>query len=312
MQPKVATIFGATGFLGRHVVRAFADAGYVVRAVSRSAKKGYFLRPYGDVGQVVPVQAHHDDPAGVDAVVRGADVVVYLPGLLYGRDRDFLRVHKDYPAQVAEAAARYHVRRFIHVSALGCDKSVSVYAQTKRAGELAVLQAYPNAVIIRPSIIFGNEDGFFGRFAQMARIMPALPLIGGGHTRFQPVHVDDVAKAITVAALRSRDPEGRVYELGGPRIYSFKELLDMMFSVTGLRRPLVPVPFAVASFKAMFLQLMPCPLLTVDQVRSLKTDNVVSTGSFGLSDLGVEPSALEAFLPSILARYRAGGPARKV
>ncbi|MBU6235095.1 MAG: complex I NDUFA9 subunit family protein [Alphaproteobacteria bacterium] len=315
MQQKVATVFGATGFIGRHVVRAFADAGYIVRAVSRSATKAYFLRVYGDVGQVVPVQAHTNDPASIDVAVRGADVVIYLPGVLHASTKGFTRVHRDYPAQVAEAATRHHAKRFVFVSALACDRSQSVYAQTKREGELAVLKAFPKAVVLRPSIVFGPEDGFFGRFAKLARIMPALPLIGGGHTKFQPVYVGDVAKAVFAAATKpasgTTNPEGRIYELGGPRIYSFKELLQMMFKATGLVRPLMPLPFALAAAKASVLQLLPSPPLTVDQVKSLKTDNIVASGSFGLSDLGIESTALEGMLPAMLSRYREGGPARK-
>lgn len=313
MQQKVATVFGATGYVGRHVVRAFADAGYIVRAVSRSAKKSYFLKVYGDVGQITPVQADFGHPDTLNAAVQGADVAVYLPGALHASAKGFARVHTDYPAAVAAACAAKGISRFVHVSSLACDRGQSIYAKTKLAGEEAVKKAYPKAVILRPSVIFGPEDGFFGRFAQMARVAPALPLIGGGKTKFQPVYVADVAKAIfaaaTLPASGMHNPEGRVYELGGPGIYSFKDLLEMMFAHTKQVRPLVPVPFAIASMKAAFLQLLPVPPLTVDQVRSLKTDNIVSAGSYGLSDLGVEATALEAMLPSMLSRYREGGPA---
>ncbi|NBX66430.1 MAG: complex I NDUFA9 subunit family protein [Proteobacteria bacterium] len=313
MQQKIVTIFGATGYLGRHVVRAFADAGWVVRAVSRSAKKAYFLKVYGDVGQVVAMQAAISDPSGIEVAIKGADAVVYLPGALHASRKGFERVHVDYPASVASYSARAGVGRFVLVSALGCDRSQSVYAQTKRAGEKAVLAAFPKASILRPSIIFGAEDGFFGRFAQMARVAPALPLIGGGKTKFQPVYVGDVAKAVFAAANLPvsgvHNPEGRIYELGGPAIHSFKELLEMMFGYTRQPRPLVPVPFAIATLKAFFLQLLPVPPLTVDQVRSLKTDNIVASGSYGLPDLGIAPVSLEAVLPQALARYHEGGPA---
>ena len=315
MQQKVATVFGATGYLGRHVVRHFASLGYVVRVVSRSAQKAYFLKPYGEVGQIVPVQAYSDDPAGIDSAVRGAQVVVYLPGVLNASRKGFERVHAVYPAQVAEAASRHHVARFVHVSSLGCDRSQSIYAQTKLAGEKAVLEVFPKAVVLRLSIIFGAEDGFFGRFAALARKAPALPLIGGGKTKFQPVFVEDVAKAIVAAATMPprghQNPEGRIYELGGPAIYSFKDLMEAIFTHTGHERPLIPVPFALATVKAACLQLLPVPPLTVDQVKSLKTDNIVSSGSFGLADLGVTATPLESVLPSMLSRFREGGPAAK-
>lgn len=312
-QRKIVTVFGATGFVGRHVVQAFARAGWVVRAVSRHAQKAYFLKPCGEVGQIVPVEASADDPHSVEAVLRGAQAVVYLPGILSGRAAAFRRVHVDYPAQIAEACARLHVPRYVHISALGCDRSVSFYAQTKRAGEQTVASVFPRAVIFRPSIIFGPEDGFFGRFAQMARFAPALPLIGGGRTRFQPVYAGDVAQAVVAAATLPssgpQNPEGRVYELGGPDIYSFKALLQMMFPLTGVSRPLIPVPFALATVKAFFLQMLPVPPLTVDQVRSLKTDNIVASGSFGLADLGIAATPLAGMLPALMMRYRAGGPA---
>lgn len=315
MQQKTVTIFGATGYLGRHVVRAFADAGYIVRAVGRNAQKAYFLKVYGDVGQVVSMKASLGDAQGINAAVLGADAVVYLPGALYGSRKDFARVHTDYPAAIAAAAARANVSRFVLVSALGCERSQSVYALTKRAGEKAVLDVFPKATVLRPSVIFGAEDGFFGRFAHMARIAPALPLIGGGHTKFQPVYVGDVARAVyaaaTLSARGAQNPEGRVYELGGPAIHSFKELLEMMFAYTKQPRPLVPVPFVLATLKASFLQLLPVPPLTVDQVRSLKTDNVVASGSYGLSDFGIDATPLESVLPLALARYREGGPAAK-
>lgn len=313
MRQKIATVFGATGFLGRHVVRAFVDAGYSVRAVTRTAQKAYFLKPYGDVGQVVPLSAMMDDPAGVDACVRGADTVVYLPGVLHASKDGFARVHVEYPAQIADAAARFHVRRFIHVSALACERGKSLYARTKRAGEMAVQLAYPNAVILRPSILFGPEDGFFARFAGMARSLPALPLIGGGLTRFQPVFVCDAAKAVLNAATLSphshQNPEGRIYELGGPSVYTYKELMQKILAQTGIKTCLVTLPYGLARVMGRVMQVLPGAPLTADQVKSLKTDNIVATGASGLYALGVDATALETVLPSILARFRDGGPA---
>jgi NADH dehydrogenase len=199
------------------------------------------------------------------------------------------------------------VTHLVHVSAIGADKeSQSTYARCKAEGEEAVRRAMPGAVILRPSIIFGPEDGFFNKFAGLARYVPALPLIGGGKTRFQPVFVGDVAAAI-VTALDSQAARGRTYELGGQGIYSFKELMQIILKEIGRSRALIPVPFALASLKAAFLQLMPKPLLTMDQVRLLKTDNVVAPGAPGLADLGITPTSVEAVVPSYLWRYRATG-----
>lgn len=316
MEQKIATVFGATGFIGRHLVKTLADSGYIVRAVTRHVQKAYFLRTCGDVGQIVPMQASMNDPAGVDACVRGADAVIYLPGVLHARRKqDFERVHVLYPAQVAEACTRFHVSRFVHMSALACDRGQSCYAQTKNSGEQAVLAKYPNATILRPSLVFGPEDGFFGLFAKLARILPALPLIGGGHTKFQPVFVGDVVAAIMAAInlppIGSNNPQGRIYEVGGPSVYSFKDLMQKIFAQTGRRRLLVPIPFPVAMIDGAVLQFFPRPLLTLDQVRTLKTDNIVNSNALGLNDLGIEATALESVLPAILARFQAGGPAAK-
>ncbi len=315
MDQKVATVFGATGFLGRHVVRLLANDGYIVRAATRNPQKAYFLRVYGDVGQIVPVQVSSDDPGSIDAAVRGADAVVFLPGILHARGRrGFERVHSLFAAQVAEAATRHNVRRLAHVSALACERGASRYAQSKRAGEGAVMQAFPNAVVLRPSIMFGHEDGFFGRFARLSKILPCLPLLGGGRTQFQPVYVGDVAAAIfaaiTLPSGGPRNPEGRVYELGGDKTYSFAELMRMMLAQTGVKRALVNVPYGIASVQGAVLQCLPNPLLTRDQVVSLKTDNVVSPGAMTLADLGITATALETVLPGIMARF-ADGPMLK-
>jgi len=316
MQQKIATVFGATGFIGRHVVRALADDGYTVRAITRHKKKAYFLQPYGNIGQIVPMEANLNEPASVDAAIRGADAVVFLPGVLTPKGRKgFEQVHALYAGQVAEAAMRFSVRRLVHISALSCDKSKSKYAQSKRAGETAVLQTFARATILRPSIVFGAEDGFFGRFAKLASILPALPLIGGGKTKFQPVYVGDVARAvlaaITLPSVGPKNPEGRVYELGGPDVYSFKDLMKKIFEQTGVTRPLMTLPFIVAAAQGAILQNLPGAMLTRDQVTSLKTDNVVTQGARTLSDLGVEGTALDSILPSAMARFREGGPASK-
>jgi uncharacterized protein YbjT (DUF2867 family) len=235
----------------------------------------------------------------------GAAAVINLTGILFQKGQTFEDVQAEGAANIARAAAATGATALVHVSAIGADlESDSRYSVSKAEGEQAVREAFPNAVILRPSIIFGPEDGFFNKFAEMARFFPALPLIGGGHTRFQPVFVGDVAQAI-VTALTVQD--GRTYELGGPGVYSFKELLQLILRETGRKRALVPLPFALASLKAMFLQLLPKPLLTLDQVRLLKKDNVVAPTVAGLADLGITPTSVEAVIPSYLWRYRAKG-----
>ena len=239
--------------------------------------------------------------------LQGSQAAVNLPGILFPRGQSFEDVHAAGAGHVAEAATRLGIRRLIHVSAIGADsESDSRYAQTKAEGERRVREAFPAAIILRPSIVFGPEDQFFNKFAALARISPVLPLIGGGQTRFQPVFVGDVAAAIATA-LESPTAEGKTYELGGPTIYSFKELMQIVLGETGRARLLVPLPFALASLKAFFLQLAPNPLLTPDQVKLLRHDNVVAPTALTLADLGIEPTTVEAELPAYLWRFRAKG-----
>jgi NADH dehydrogenase len=305
MNTNLVTIFGGSGFLGRHTVRALARAGWRIKVATRHPARGFFLRPLGAVGQIDFVKCDVSDPESVAQALAGAQAAVNLTGILFEKGQTFEDVQADGAANVAQAAAAAGTRALVHVSAIGADlESDSAYAVTKAQGEQAVREAFPDAVILRPSIIFGPEDGFFNKFAAMARFFPALPLIGGGRTRFQPIFVGDVAQAI-LAALSRQD--GRTYELGGPSLYSFKQLMQLILRETGRRRALIPVPFALASLKAAFLQLLPNPLLTMDQVRLLKTDNVVSPTAAGLADLGITPTSVEAVIPSYLWRYRAKG-----
>jgi NADH dehydrogenase len=301
----LVTVFGGSGFLGRHTVRALARAGYRIKVATRHPNRAFFLRPLGAVGQIDFVKCDVADADAVAQALSGAYAVVNLTGILFQSGQTFEDVQADGAANIATAAAAAGVSALVHVSAIGADiESDSAYAVTKAEGEVAVREAFPNAVILRPSIIFGPEDGFFNKFAEMARYFPALPLIGGGKTRFQPVFVGDVAQAI-LAGLSRRD--GRTYELGGPVSYSFKELMQLILRETGRKRVLVPLPFGIAFLKAAFLQLLPNPLLTVDQVRLLKKDNVVSATAPGLADLGITPTSAEAVIPSYLWRYRAKG-----
>jgi uncharacterized protein YbjT (DUF2867 family) len=308
-QGRRVTVFGGSGFIGRYVVRRLAAEGWVVRVAVRDAIKAAFLKTAGNVGQVVPMRADiMADDAIVEAAVAGSDAVINLVGILYeSGKRTFQAVHTDAPARLARIAAHAGVERFVQMSALGAgEDSPALYARSKAAGERAVLSAFPQATVIRPSIVFGPEDGFFNRFACIARYSPALPLIGGGETRFQPVYVCDVADAI-IRTLHEDGARGQTYELGGPRIYTFRELMELMLRELRRHRGLIPLPFWMADIQASVLQLLPMPLLTRDQVALLRVDNVLSGARPGLPELGIRPTAVELILPTYLDVYRKGG-----
>ena len=305
---RLITVFGGSGFVGRYVVQRLAHQGHRIRVAVRRPTEAEFLRPYGDVGQIVLQQANIRDDRSVAAAVAGADAVVNLVGLLYetGKQR-FDAVHAAGAGRVASAAAQAGAKQLVQVSAIGADRgSTAEYARSKAQGEARVREAYPDATILRPSIVFGPEDDFFNRFAMLARLVPALPLIGGGHTQFQPVFVGDVAAAV-VACLNRSETVGNTYELGGPKVYEFRELLALILEQTGRKRLLVPVPFAVSELQAFFLGMLPTPPLTPDQVRMLRRDNVTARGAPGLVELGITPNALEAIVLTYLQRYRKGG-----
>jgi len=305
MTPASVTVFGASGFLGRYVVRAVAETGATIRAAERRPLRAEFLKPSGEAGQIVPIRADVLNEREVAAAVAGVEAVVNLVGILAERGRQtFPAVHTEAAGRIARAAAAAGVRRLVHVSAIGADAhSASSYARSKAAGEREVRAAFPAATVVRPSIVFGPEDDFFNRFAGLARYLPALPLIGGGRTRFQPVYVADVADAIR-AILTRDETAGRTFELGGPRIYTFRELMALMLAEIGRRRLLVPLPVAVAMLEAAFLEKLPSPIVTRDQIRQLAVDNVVGPGAAGLDALGVRPTSLEVILPTYLERYR--------
>jgi uncharacterized protein YbjT (DUF2867 family) len=307
----LVTIFGGSGFLGRHVVRALAKLGYRIRIAVRRPDLAGYLQPLGRVGQIHAVQANLRYPASIETAARGSDVVINLVGILVERGpQQFDAVQASGAEAVARAAAHLGAR-MIHVSAIGADeKSPSRYARSKAAGEKLVLAAVPSAVILRPSILFGPEDEFFNKFASIARLSPALPLIGGGSTLFQPVFAGDVASAI-VAVIEGRSEAGKVYELGGPEVKSFKDLMQFMLATIERRRLLIPVPFAVADILASFLQLMPKPLLTPDQAELLRHDSIVSEPAKNqgrtLEALGIDPIAMAVVVPSYLWRFRKAG-----
>jgi NADH dehydrogenase len=308
----LVTVFGGSGFLGRHVVRALAKRDYRLRIGVRRPDLAGHLQPLGKVGQIHAVQANVRYPASVEAAVRGASIVINLVGILAeGGAQTFDAVQAKGAATVAQAAAAVGAR-VIHVSALGADAdSASRYARAKAAGEAAVREAAPEAIIFRPSVVFGPEDDFTNRFASMARMMPVLPLIGGGTTQMQPVYAGDVATAIADAA-NGLAKKGATYELGGPEVMTLREIFTAILEITDRKRMFVPLPFGIANLKALLLQFAPSPLtLTRDQVTLLRQDNVVSeaakSAGLTLEGLGITPDSLEAIAPQYLWRFRPMG-----
>jgi uncharacterized protein YbjT (DUF2867 family) len=308
MMPRRIAVFGASGFIGRYVVRDLARAGAVIAACARRASSAGFLRPMGDVGQIAPFSADLRDERALAAVVAGNDAVVNLVGILYERGKQQFDVaHHRGAGRLATLAKNAGVKRFVHISALSADaNSSSAYGRSKAAGEAAVRAAFPSATIFRPSLVFGPEDDFFNRFGAMARVSPVLPLIGGGATKFQPVYVGDVAAAVSAAMSRD-DSEGKTYALAGPAIFTMRQLFEMILQMTGRKRLLMSVPFGLATLEAFFLEFLPKPILTRDQVRMLRHDSIAIPGMPGLAELGITPTALELILPTYLDRFRRGG-----
>jgi uncharacterized protein YbjT (DUF2867 family) len=305
------TVFGGSGFLGRHLVRALAKRHYRIRVAVRRPDLAGHLQPLGRVGQIHAVQANVRYPQSVEAAARDADIVVNLVGILFERSRQRFDAVQAFGAEQVALAAAAHGARMVHVSAIGADlESSSLYARAKAEGESAVLAATPAATLFRPSIMFGPEDDFFNRFAAMARLLPALPLVGGGETRFQPVFVGDVAEAIA-RAVEGQAKAGATYELGGPEVRTFRQLMEYVLATIERRRLLIPLPFALARLQAQFLQFLPKPPLTPDQVELLRYDNVVSERAAGdgrtLKGLGIEPTAMAAIVPTYLWRFRKTG-----
>ncbi|MGQ0486215.1 MAG: complex I NDUFA9 subunit family protein [Hyphomicrobiales bacterium] len=306
------TIIGGSGFIGRHIVQALAKRGYRIRAASRRPDLAGHLQPLGTPGQIMPVQANVRYPASLAAACDGAHAVINLAGILYGaRAQSFDAIHVFGAEASAKAAKAAKAQLFIQVSAIGADAaSASEYARSKAAGEIRASAAFPGAIVIRPSIVFGPQDGFFNRFAALARFAPALPLIGGGTTKFQPVYVGDIAEA-AARLIDAGEANGQTYEFGGPEILSFKELMQFTLDTIGRKRLLVPLPWAIAKIQGMILGLLPKPLLTADQVELLKTDNLVSEAAVRegrtLEGLGIAPRGIEGIVPTYLYRFRRAG-----
>jgi len=306
------TLIGGSGFLGRHIVRSLAKRGYRIRVACRRPDLAGYVQPLGVPGQIMPVQANVRYPDSLAAVSEGAHAVVNLTGVLTSAGaQSFDAIHVFGAEASARAAKAARAKMFIQMSAIGADAhSPSAYAKTKAEGEQRARANFPGAIVLRPSIVFGPEDNFFNRFAAMARFSPALPLIGGGTTKFQPVFVGDVAEAVT-RLIDAGLASGRTYELGGPEVMSFHELLEFTLQTVGRKRLLVPLPWPVARVQAMILELLPKPLLTTDQVELLKTDNVVSAEATAehrtFEGLGITPRGIEAIVPAYLYRYRKAG-----
>jgi uncharacterized protein YbjT (DUF2867 family) len=306
------TIVGGSGFLGRHIVQALAKRGYRIRVAVRRPDLAGHLQPLGMVGQIQVVQGNVRYPSSIASACTSASVVINLAGILYESGRqDFEGVHVFGAETVARAALDAGAPQLIHVSAIGADPaSDSDYARTKGEGEAKVREIFPNATILRPSVVFGPEDQLFNRFAGLARLLPVVPVIGGGTTRFQPVYVADIARAI-VNIIDNRLGAGQTFELGGPDIVTLREMFEFTLKAIDRKRVLAPLPFPFARLKATFLQLLPKPLLTTDQVRLLRRDNVVSDEAIRehrtLADLGVTPQAYEAIVPAYLEQYRRTG-----
>ncbi len=310
---KLVTIYGGSGFVGRYVARRMAKAGWRVRVAVRRPNEAMHVKPYGVVGQVEPLLCNIRDDNSVRSVMQGADAVVNCVGTFDRKGRNnFDAVQHEGAERVARIAAEEGVSHLVHISAIGADSgSDSLYAQSKGLGEEGILQHFPTAVILRPSVIFGPEDGFFNRFASMTRLGPILPVVGAD-TKFQTVYVDDVAKAAEMGI--KGEAEAGTYELGGPDVNTFRELMQEMLSVIRRRRLILNIPFWMANIMAGLMELVQTvtlglvpPQITRDQVKSLRVDNVVSDGAKGFADLGIEPSATEAVLPDYLWRFRPAG-----
>ncbi len=327
MSKRIVTVFGGSGFLGRHVIQKLAREGALLRVALRRPELAGFLTSMGGVGQVTLMQANVRDDDSVARAIEGAGEVVNLAGIIYEKSRQsFTEVHALAPGRIGRAAAAAGVEKLVHVSAIGADAAAeSAYARSKAAGEAALHEAYPQATVLRPGIMFGPEDDFFNKFAALARISPILPVffnirqrpkihleglypmpeIEAGTVRIQPVHVDDVAQAVgRVLAASSGESAGKTYELGGPNIYSFRELMELVAEQTQYRRILVPVPYIAADIMGRLAQFMPEPPFTADQAKMLRADNVVAEGALTLDDLGIDASPAELILPTYMHRFR--------
>lgn len=307
MSGELVTIFGGAGFIGKTLVQHLAKAGYRIRVAVRRPNSALIVKPLGDLGQVQVAQANIRNKASVAAVIKDADIVINLVSVLHeSGSQSFEKLNVEGAANIAEVASYAGVKRLIQISAIGADgESPSKYARTKARGEKAVMEHFPNATILRPSVIFGPDDQFFNKFAGMAKMFRMLPVVCGD-TKMQPIYVGDVAKAIA-NAIQDENAVGKTYEIGGPKTYTLREIMELVNKVTEQNVPLIPVPIQLAYFQAFFLGMLPNPLLTIDQLRLLQKDNVVSEGMHNLTDLGITGTPVEAILPNYLVHFRPSG-----
>ena len=308
MKQKIATIFGASGFIGRHLVRRLTKKGFRIVIATRSPYLHGYLKPLGNPGEIDLEEVNLFDEERLKVLIKNSDVVINLVGIFYEtRKQKFENIHVKFPDLLSRLCDEQNIEKFIHISALGINEKVKPkYMKSKLKGEKNILNNFKNSVILRPSVVFGPEDNFFNRFASLAQFLPALPLIGGGPTKFQPIYVEDVAKSI-VAILEKEEIDNNIFELGGPEIFTFKELMEILLREIKKKRFLISIPFGIAKFQSYLMQLMPTPLLTPDQVEMLKYDNVVSGQYPSLRDLGITGTTIQSILPKYIYRFRTGG-----
>ena len=308
MKQKIATIFGASGFIGRHLISNLTEKDFRIIVATRSPYLYGYLKPLGNPGQIDLEKVNLFEEENLRTLIKNSDVVINLVGILYeNKKQKFEDIHVKFPALLTKLCNEQNIKKLVHISALGINETVSSqYIQSKLKGEKNILNNFNRSVILRPSIIFGPEDKFFNQFAALAEFFPALPLIGGGLTYFQPIYVGDVVKSI-VTILEKEEINKNIYELGGPQTFTFKELMEILLKQIKKKRFLVPIPFSFAKFQAKILQLLPKPLLTTDQVEMLKYDNIVTNKYPTLKDLKISPKTLESVLPDYIWRFRKGG-----
>ena len=305
---KIIAIFGAGGFIGKHLMRQLTKLDYRVKVATRNPYLKGYLKPLGNPGQIELFKTNIFNLDNVKQVLKNCDLAINLVGILYEtRKQKFNQIHSQFPYLLSNLCNELGIKNLVHVSALGVkEKHVSQYMQSKLQGEKNIQDTFKSSVILRPSVVFGPEDKFFNTFASIAQFSPVLPLIGGGKTKFAPIYVGDVAKAI-VKALELNNSKPKIYELGGSKNYSFKELMEILLTEIKKKRFLIPVPFGMAKFQSYFLQMMPNPLLTPDQVEMLKYNNIVSGDYPTLKDLGISGTSIQSILPKYIYRFRTGG-----
>ena len=308
MKQKIATIFGASGFIVRHLIRSLTEKDFRIIAATRSPYLYGYLKPLGNPGQIDLEKVNLFEEENLRTLIKNSDVVINLVGILYeNKKQKFENIHVKFPSLLTKLCNEQNIKKLVHISALGINETAnSQYMQSKLKGEKNILNNFNRSVILRPSIIFGPEDKFFNQFAALAEFFHALPLIGGGLTYFQPIYVGDVVKSI-VTILEKEEINKNIYELGGPQTFTFKELMEILLKQIKKKRFLVPIPFSFAKFQAKILQLLPKPLLTTDQVEMLKYDNIVTNKYPTLKDLKISPKTLESVLPDYIWRFRKGG-----